>query len=1093
MQEPAVRLLPMALQDSNLLDCTQMILAPPPLLTRTCAWPCTTFAFANLALILFGVILFGLYLLLNDFLQPLLWAGLCAVLLKGYKDSLVEFWVPFLEQGLSSVLSVPFLLLRDLYINIALDTWANLSPYLRPLMKKKDEKEKGSDEKVPLKRRRSAPANKLKEMKMHTRSEILFEWLAAFGVGSLLWSGLRLRYGLLVAACLLGFWTLMEVAKENGASQKAAPAAEPKAAGSVAGRVAERVKAADRSLGQSALARLHTLVTVGLVAGLLLGALALAAFFSYAIVMETKTGVEGLNEQVQQHGSKFADSMGVTKWLQENDVPGLVNRTYEKVLGTAKEQFDDLVVRYNLTEVVDTVRDSLDLYFAKGEQGEGAGNGTLVATRPASELAERVQVIKANLIAYQIAYWLMQFHDAVREIQAVVALGPVTKLPVSAEKLREYLQIAQSTGAAALRLIVGQGSNMLTGGATLFVTSFRMVLSGALGFVNFTLQAGFFLTILYALLSAEEGAASSQLLGLLPVSDKQKAKISDALFTAISGVLLCSVKLALFQTAFTWLLFRAFHIHFLYTCTLLAGLNAVLPLLPNWLSSLPAGLQLVARGNYVGGVLLVVAHNLTSGRLSVVGGMSVFSSPIQGAIFGPLIVTIFVALRNLYSEFVGNLGTGPACYDFAFAYGNPCFSDRIMWLRKLETFVEEQTLVEEDVPINSAILASKSSVFLNMLSSGMAESDKDRPVIIRMSSNDEKGAFLRMLRFVYTGEITLSSLIGRDRAEEFLELLAVADKYAVSSLVSAVSEVWEKLLDDVDVLQFAAFSLPETYTSLYREVKNLEEKAQEALVRRFKGVGTWDDLEFMKVGLESVSFLLGKEELEAESEEKVFEQTLKWVRNTFKTTEDRQTAVSKLCAHLRFAQMSADFIETQVANAPEMDSLPAQRLIREGLGFAASSLSRKASMTDSRFQKRGGFDFRIYFRALLAEDAEVESQQVSPAIVNHNWKWHLMVKRMDREEEPSTVGLFLGAYETYEEQFAQHSLRVQMSFSAKSVAEGEWVSLEKPQLHLFESEEKDWGYPNIFGDSWEAICSNKKWVGASGEITVRVEATILSN
>jgi hypothetical protein len=40
-------------------------------------------AFANLALILFGVILFGLYLLLKDFLQPLLWAGLCAVLLKG--------------------------------------------------------------------------------------------------------------------------------------------------------------------------------------------------------------------------------------------------------------------------------------------------------------------------------------------------------------------------------------------------------------------------------------------------------------------------------------------------------------------------------------------------------------------------------------------------------------------------------------------------------------------------------------------------------------------------------------------------------------------------------------------------------------------------------------------------------------------------------------------------------------------------------------------------------------------------------------------------------------------------------------------------
>lgn len=48
--------------------------------------------------------------------------------------------------------------------------------------------------------------------------------------------------------------------------------------------------------------------------------------------------------------------------------------------------------QYNLTEVVETVRDSLDLYFAKGGKGDAAGNGTLVATRPASELAERVQV-----------------------------------------------------------------------------------------------------------------------------------------------------------------------------------------------------------------------------------------------------------------------------------------------------------------------------------------------------------------------------------------------------------------------------------------------------------------------------------------------------------------------------------------------------------------------------------------------------------------------------------------------------------------------------------------------------------------------------
>lgn len=440
------------------------------------------------------------------------------------------------------------------------------------------------------------------------------------------------------------------------------------------------------------------------------------------------------------------------------------------------------------------------------------------------------------------------------------------------------------------------------------------------------------------------------------------------------------------------------------------------------------------------------------------------------------------------------VSTQPApCYDFAFAYGNPRFSDRTLWLRKLETCVEEQTLVEEDVPINSAILAAKSPVFLNMLSSGMAESNQDRPVIIRMSSNDEKKALLRMLRFVYTGEITTTSLVGRERADALVELLAMADKYVVTSLVSAVSEVWEKLLDDVDVLQFAAFSLPETYASLYPEVKKLEESAQDALLQRFRDVGTWGDPDFMKLGLESVSFLLEKDELEATSEEKVFEPTLMWVRNAFRTTEDRQSAMAKLCAHLRFAQMSADFIETQVANAPEMDSLPVQRLIREGLGFAASSPSRKASITDSRFQKRGGFDFRITLVAPLKDSARVGSQKLSPIIERQNWKWHLMVKRMDREDEPSTVGVFLAANKTSKEQLSLHPTCVRMRFFAKSAAEGEWVSLKPPQEHLFNSKEKDWGYRDLFGESWEAVCSSSKWLAASSEITVRVEATILSD
>lgn len=40
----------------------------------------------------------------------------------------------------------------------------------------------------------------------------------------------------------------------------------------------------------------------------------------------------------------------------------------------------------------------------------------------------------------------------------------------------------------------------------------------------------------------------------------------------------------------------------------------------------------------------------------------------------------------------------------------------------------------QKVPVNTAVLASRSPVFRKMFSSGMLESERDRPVIIKMSS-----------------------------------------------------------------------------------------------------------------------------------------------------------------------------------------------------------------------------------------------------------------------------------------------------------------------------------------------------------------------
>jgi hypothetical protein len=50
----------------------------------------------------------------------------------------------------------------------------------------------------------------------------------------------------------------------------------------------------------------------------------------------------------------------------------------------------------------------------------------------------------------------------------------------------------------------------------------------------------------------------------------------------------------------------------------------------------------------------------------------------------------------------------------------------------------EEATEEEKIPVSSAILAAKSNVFFSMLTSGMAESDKDRPIIIKLSGPQGK-------------------------------------------------------------------------------------------------------------------------------------------------------------------------------------------------------------------------------------------------------------------------------------------------------------------------------------------------------------------
>jgi len=156
---------------------------------------------------------------------------------------------------------------------------------------------------------------------------------------------------------------------------------------------------------------------------------------------------------------------------------------------------------------------------------------------------------------------------------------------------------------------------------------------------------------------------------ILPSGSGPKLRLANSIYSNVRGIFLCAFKISAFHLLFSWIMLELFGVPYSYFLSFLAGLLALLPVMPAYLLSFPFAFCLyLSGGGLIKSVLFVQIYISFSGKV-------ISSSYAEEIKVHPYITSVSVVLGiyefGFFGVFYGPLVIclGKSLYDFLAAEG----------------------------------------------------------------------------------------------------------------------------------------------------------------------------------------------------------------------------------------------------------------------------------------------------------------------------------------------------------------------------------------------------------------------------------------